>query len=329
MMQGRPIPRPHVMRSPGRGTAPVTRRSHAEARAAVSTQSTVGQTAHFVVYTDGSADGNAAAQAVLAACEADFAAVQAWFGGITLPAGQEGDDQTTPRTAQPMHVLMDPQAGGAYHYGCDATDLYIAPSPPNQATGLVVAEEVEVFEAAINNGWDCGQTNGEALSRVLAIARNSQLAPITTQTAQGWWGNGHQDYVNDNSQNDQNEDGNACGSLFLYYLNSQLNYSWQQIVAAGGSSLGACYQKLTGSDPTQGFNDFVSRLATLDNGSGQLALPASGNPFPIGSTAPVPGGTSGTSTGVGAAGGMSTGVVVGIVAVVVVVLIILFATHVI
>ncbi|HEV7126756.1 MAG TPA: hypothetical protein VGN32_04860, partial [Ktedonobacterales bacterium] len=82
---------------------------------------------------------------------------------------------------------------------------------------------------------------------------------------------------------------------------------WTQITTTGGASLGACYQQLAGADPAQGFNDFVSQLATLDQG-GQLSLPQNGNPFPIGGAVPpvppAPGGTgaggtpSGTPPGV-------------------------------
>jgi hypothetical protein len=37
---------------------------------------------------------------------------------------------------------------------------------------------------------------------------------------------------------------------------------------------------LTGYAPKQGFSDFIASLATIEQG-GTLALPASGNPFPI------------------------------------------------
>jgi hypothetical protein len=40
------------------------------------------------------------------------------------------------------------------------------------------------------------------------------------------------------------------------------------------------YQSLTGYDPMQGFNDFIAALTSIDRG-GTLALPSSGNPFPI------------------------------------------------
>jgi phosphatidylserine/phosphatidylglycerophosphate/cardiolipin synthase-like enzyme len=256
----------------------------------------VGRTQHVVVFTDGTSEGNASARAVLASAEADYAAVQAWFGGISLPPGQPGDDQSAPRTATPIQVLMDPQAGGAYHFGCNATDLYIEPTP-QLATGFVVAELVEVFEAATGNGWDCGHTNGEGLSRALAGERNPALVPDLVPTEQAWWGNGHADYVTNNQAADTDENGNGCGTLFLYYLHTQLGFSWQQIATTGGSTLGGCYQKLTGRDQAQGFADFVRLLTTLDRG-GQLALPQNGNPFPIGGAArPQPGSTSSTSGG--------------------------------
>jgi len=38
----------------------------------------------------------------------------------------------------------------------------------NISSALAVAEAVEVFEAIQNRGWNCGASNGEGLSRVLA-----------------------------------------------------------------------------------------------------------------------------------------------------------------
>lgn len=297
-------PRAHVLirQAQGRVYEPFVL---AQVRSQFRGETEVGRTPHIVAFTDGSPEGTAAAQAVLASADADYGAVREWFGGIDLPAGQEGDDQTIPRTATPVQVLIDPQAGGAYHFGCSATDLYIAPDT-NEATGLMVAELVEVFEAAINNGWACGQANGEALSRALAVERNGHLAALTTQTAQQWWTNGHADYVTNNEADDRNQDSNGCGTLFLYYLHGQLGFSWQKIVTTGGGTLGETYQRLTGKSGAQGFSEFVSLLNTLAPG-GQLTLPANGNPFPIGGATPPsgdPGNTGGTSNS-GDAGGTS------------------------
>ena len=41
---------------------------------------------------------------------------------------------------------------------------------------LVIAEEDEVFEANFGHGWDCGASNGEGLSRVLANTMYPGLA---------------------------------------------------------------------------------------------------------------------------------------------------------
>jgi hypothetical protein len=115
---------------------------------------------------------------------------------------------------------------------------------------------------------------------VLAFEGHPEIAPDFMPTEQNWWVQGRNDYVNDNSAGDRDQLANGCGDLFLYYLHSQLRFSWADIVAAAGQTLGATYQTLTGYEPRQGFNDFVSVLGSIDRGGG-LDLPASGNPFPI------------------------------------------------
>src|SRR5437879_3501093 len=129
-----------------------------------------GQTAHFVVYYDPSLgpNGTSCADGELATCENDYAQTSTWFGGIDSPT-------------LPLNVVLaalDPSGqggGGAYHYGCSAVDLYcdvknIPTLDIDHTRMLMVAELVEVFEAAQNVGWDCGGSNGEGLSRVLASA---------------------------------------------------------------------------------------------------------------------------------------------------------------
>jgi hypothetical protein len=287
MTAGSPSARVFQRATPSGRKVRADKHTLAQSRQLLKSATVVGQTPHFVIYTDGTAEGNIAAQRVLAACEADFAAVQVWFGGIDPPPGQDGNDQTTVRAPQLLHVLMDPSAVGAYHYLCAGANLYIEPAPADQASALVAGEVVDLFEAAINNGWDCGHTNGEALSRVLAVERHANLASVTMPTEQRWWKTGHNDYVNDNSATDQNEDANGCGSLFLYYLHTQLGFSWTQIATTGGSSLGDSYHKLTGKDPQTGYRDFLGRLATMAQG-GHLTVPSSGNPFPIRSMVSAP-----------------------------------------
>jgi hypothetical protein len=310
----------HVMARPGQGRQLAEKANlQPERLTRLAGQNEVGRTEHFIVYSDGSSNGDATARAVLQHAEADFAAIQTWFGGLALPPGHDGDDQTVVRTALPLEVAMDASAGGAYHYACDGTDFFLEPTPAI-GPGLNVAELVEVFEAGQGRGWDCGHTNGEGLSRVLAFERYPSMVPDFINTVQNWWSNGYGDYVNDNSATDQDESGNGCATLFLDYLHFQLSFTWEQIVAAAGSSLGATYQQLTGQDPKAGFQDFIDRVATLDDGSGNLRLPANGNPFPIGAkTTPRP------PTG----GGISSplGIILLIVGIIVVIAIIYFLVN--
>src|SRR5262249_17868502 len=69
-----------------------------------------------------------------------------------------------------FNVYIVTNVGGAYHANCAATEMHCGAA--GTTTGdtvrmLVVAEEEEVFEAAYT-GWGCGQSHGEALSRVMA-----------------------------------------------------------------------------------------------------------------------------------------------------------------
>lgn len=320
-------PRAHVLSYPGRGTVAYEQITLPRSRASFGGEQQAGQTSNVVVFTDGTPQGNQSAQAVLSAFDNDFGVIKAYFGGLQLPQGQQGDDKTTPRTALPIQVLMDGQAGGAYHFGCSATDLYIEPAP-DAAEGFTIAELVEVFEAAANNGWQCGQANGEALSRVLATDRAPILGQIGVQAGQSWWANGHQDFVTNNNATDQNNDSNGCGPLFLYYLHSQLHFDWKTITTTGGATLGETYQRLTGNTPQQGFQDFLSRLATVVDATGTLAIPASGNPFPIGATTTPPPSAPGTGSSGAAtpaipitAGGSSPMLVTAVIVIIVILII--------
>jgi len=122
-----------------------------------------GSTPHFVVsYDAGLASGATLADAVLATCEADYTTLQGYFGGITPPG-------------LPFTVHLTTGSNGASHAGCASVDLYIGALSGGAHNipfirALVIAEEDEVFEAAFGHSWDCGDSKGEGLSRVLAEA---------------------------------------------------------------------------------------------------------------------------------------------------------------
>ena len=124
--------------------------AHRRRHRAVPGERKAGQTANFIIFTDRTPDGDAAAEAMLKDAEDDYVAVQQWFGDLTPPG-------------LPFYVYTDPNAGGAYHITCAGTDIHVLPDRV-AAPGFLAAEIVEVFEDAIHKGWDCGHVNGEALS---------------------------------------------------------------------------------------------------------------------------------------------------------------------
>ena len=211
-----------------------------------------GSTAHFNVYYDPSlaTSGPVIADAVLTSCEEEFSRLQGYFGGITPPG-------------LPFNIIIAPGIGGAYHYGCSATDLYCdgdtSPSPDvNHTRMLVVAEEVEVFSAAQGAGWNCGASNGEGLSRVLATEMYPAELNGFTSAASWLDAPGRPDFVDNTDPTDTNYVSIGCSVLFLNYLRYQLKFSWNEITEAAAPTLAQTYQNLTGE--TDGFAEFSALL---------------------------------------------------------------------
>jgi hypothetical protein len=227
-----------------------------------------GQTAHFAVYVDPGlgADGVQDAKVVLAHCEDDYATVSGYFGGIA---------------AGPFNVVLFSNPGGAYHFGCAATDLYCdartSPADGELSEFLNVAEFVEVFEALQSGGWDCGKSNGEGLSRVLA----TDVYPAKLDgfaTASTWLDSGRQNFVDHTFNGDTNAAANGCSVLFLNWMRFQLGFSWQQIVGAAAPTLGQTYAQITGRH--DGFAQFESAIDARFP-RGQASGLTTDNPFPI------------------------------------------------
>jgi hypothetical protein len=231
-------------------------------------------TVNFQFISDGTSEGAAAIGAMAAVCEQDYATLKDIFGIGDVPG-------------RPFVVTVDPSAGGAYHDTCDGTAIHVI---PQDAPSLLVAEVVECFEA-LTGKWYCGLTAGEGLSRALAITvRPFQVLGGVDGDVRGWWNGGNpRDFVNDNSQDDQNEQANACGTLFLFWVNS-LGYTWNQIATSNGITLGAMYSQLTGKTGRSGFAGFVTALAKIpqpwaDNPFAPTPLPT---PVPVPEPTPIP-----------------------------------------
>src|SRR5262249_55533058 len=119
-----------------------------------------GSTSHFEVsyLTKLGQNGATLAQALLHTCERDYATLQGYFAGIT------------PQRL-PFVVQVTADSTGASHSSCLGTDISVGGKSGGNVDfirSLLVAEEDEVFMANFGHGWDCGASNGEGLSRVLA-----------------------------------------------------------------------------------------------------------------------------------------------------------------
>src|SRR5262249_7561826 len=137
-------------------------------------------TPHFDLRSDGTPAGDAAVQAMQAVCEQDYAAVKQIFNQLDPPPVLQPGTISN----QIFVVHVDPGAGGAYHYTCQGTEIWLL---PEDAPSLLVAEHVEVFQA-YTKYWQCGQTNGEGLSRALALTvRPFQVLTGLDGDVQGWW----------------------------------------------------------------------------------------------------------------------------------------------
>jgi hypothetical protein len=234
------------------------------------------QTPHFKVSVDpGLGDaGSQIAIALLQTCEQDYVTLQGFFGGIT-PA------------ALPFHLIVTAGSDGASHATCEATALSIGAhsGPVPFMRSLVIAEEDEVFEANFGHGWDCGASNGEGLSRVLA---NDMVPGVEPQgfVSPPVWLDGpsditgilREDWVNKTDPTDVNYFSIGCSVLFLNWLRFQLNFTWAQIIAAGTPTLAGIYKNLTGQ------NDGFARFKALIDQTfppGQASNLTMDNPFPL------------------------------------------------
>ncbi len=178
----------------------------------------------------------------------------------------------------PFTVFVEKGVGGAFHCGCQSSTFFVD-ADSQLGASFNAAEMVEVYEDAINNGWDCGLTNGEALSRALAVVLHPELAPDMRETILAWWNNGAEDYISTNDENDRNEDANGVGLLFLYYLHFGLKHEWPQIARTGGETLAATYATLTGKPESTAFESLWQSLQPFVDDQQQLNLPPNGIPW--------------------------------------------------
>ena len=162
-------------------------------------------------------------------------------------------------------------SGGAYHYGCDFTSggvLYLDATfanttidPTDLELSLYIAELSEAFMGAQGTGWGCGSSNGEGLSRYLAeVMPPPGSFPAWGVTGPSWAAAGFPDWVSRTEGTDRDYVSTGCAVVYLYWMRF-LGFRNREIVAAGGATLSANYQALTGK--TTAYADLIAALKGL------------------------------------------------------------------
>jgi hypothetical protein len=208
------------------------------------------------------APGKDLAEKVFAMAEKTFADCQNFFG----------------IAGQPVNVIIAPLnhatdgSAGAYHAGCSFNpggDLYCdaAFGNPVMTNGLVVAELTECFMGAQNKGWDCGGSNGEALSRLLAEIESGGPAGALAAYATGpaWDHARRPNWIDATESTDTDAVSTGCGIVYLYWMMSK-GYTAAKITQAGcpDGSLASNYHALTGQ--TTAWSDFIAAVRALPHG---------------------------------------------------------------
>jgi hypothetical protein len=230
-----------------------------------------GKSAHFDVsyLTRLKKKGLALAQAILQNCERDYTNLQQFFGGIT------------PHRL-PFVVQVTSDNTGASHSSCMGTDIMIGGNSGGDVDfirSLLVAEADEVFMANFGHGWDCGASNGEGLSRVLANDLYKGVEPPDFISSNVWLNlNPRPNYIDNTDPSDTNYKSIGCSVLFLNWLRFQLNHNWTDVIRSGGATLADTYKTLTGKGTA--WTDFEA-IINAHFPSGKKYKLNTDNPFPV------------------------------------------------
>jgi len=214
------------------------------------------------------------ANALLAVIENEFTVTTGWFN---TPSGKFGTGN--------RQVVNLNLTGGGSNSGYGSAIKVDATTNAESVTMVFMNEWVEILMSLSGGKWNAADSSGEGLSQYCGIVR-FQTGHYNYYTS--WvdqWLNQHprQDWVNTTKATDKDAISFGCALAFLYYLNVQLNFSINQILAAGASNLATVYRTLTG-DSGDPFPFFAGLLENVFPSSATASIPGpvTDNPFPLG-----------------------------------------------
>jgi hypothetical protein len=256
------------------------------------------------------------ANSLLGVIENEFTVTTGWFGTPNNKFGtgnRQEVDLNQADTALPGGGFSFPGASNNGYanptnpISLDSQNLMSDAPLPAQRVGMVfIAEWVEVL-MSIRGNWNAGDSSGEGLSHWSAITRFQQGHDNYYGSFVANWLNGtgtpnqgtilpnaaRSDWVTKTYTGSTVSDGTfvhgdgdpvsyGCALAFIYYLNVQLGFSINQIIANYNSNLASIYTALTG-DNSNAFAIFLGLLQTVYPASSTASIsgPNRNNPFPI------------------------------------------------
>lgn len=240
-----------------------------------------GQTTNFQVqYEDtlpNQANVIANANALLAVVENEFSVTTGWFN---TPAGKFG-----PGNRQVVYLNRGGGGGGGnsgYGSTISIDSLGAGPNPTESVKMVFINEWVEILMSLTGGRWNSGDSSGEALSQYCGIIR----FPAGHYSYYGSWVNrwlqsSRPDWVSTTEPTDKDAVSFGCALAFIFYLNTQLGFTINQIIADASANLAQAYTALTG-DLTNPFPLFHDQLGIVYPGAATITRPNLDNPYPIG-----------------------------------------------
>jgi len=249
-----------------------------------------GQTTNFIVQYENTlpnqANVIANANALLPVPETEFTVTTGWFN---TPGGKfgAGQQQVVNLNLQDTSTSGGTNLPGANNSGygrainLDAQNLFTGATAAERVKNVFMAEWSEILMSLTNN-WHAGDSSGEALSQYCSIIR----FPAGHYSYYGSWVNNwlktsRPDWVTKTEPTDKNPVSFGCALAFIFYLNTQLGFTINQIIAAGSANLAQAYTALTG-DHANPFPLFHDQLGIIYPGAATIIRPNLDNPYPIG-----------------------------------------------